>query len=90
MVAEDTRNTPPTRTICRNKLSRCKRRDYQRLQRAQHGRNTLCKPLNQRAEFVTHGYDIRYSNLIVASAIVTNGRRERDWLGAFKGYGDFR
>jgi hypothetical protein len=31
---------------------------YQRLQRT---RNTLCKPLIQRREFVTHGYDIRYS-----------------------------
>lgn len=28
---------------------------------SQHGRNTLCKPLVQRREFVTHGYDNRYS-----------------------------
>jgi hypothetical protein len=34
---------------------------HQLLQRTQHGYNTLCKPLMQRREFVTHGYDIRYS-----------------------------
>jgi hypothetical protein len=64
------------RNNVRNNLSRFKRRDYQRLQRAQHGCNTLCKPLTQRAEFVTHGYDIRYSNKIVATATAAKARRE--------------
>jgi hypothetical protein len=34
-----------------------------RLQRMQHGYNTHCKPLIQRREFVTYGYDNRYSML---------------------------
>jgi hypothetical protein len=41
----------------------------QRLQRTQHGYNTLCKPLIQRREFVTHGYDIRYSKRGAASPV---------------------
>jgi len=62
--------------ICRNNLSRFKRRDYQRLQCAQHRRNTFCKPLIQRREFVTYGYNIRYSKSIVANATVAKHRRE--------------
>ena len=64
----------------RDKSSRSKRLDYQRLQRTQHGCNTLCKPLIQRREFVTHGYGIRYSkNLLLmqrSAKIVAKGQRD--------------